>query len=219
MKLSESGSEPEFVETIARYDQIAASFAAQWGSLRLERALETFAQAVQEPRRILDLGCGPGRDVGFLTELGCQVTGLDASAGMVAEARHAFPSAVLVQADLRRLPFARSAFDGVWACASLLHLPRTSLPQAMIEISRFLHQPGGVLYLALKRGQGERWITDAENRRSYFAYYDLPEIQTMLDRAGFQVVESWFAPDRSGRREPWVNVVAVLLLKDQGTRR
>jgi SAM-dependent methyltransferase len=215
--LGQQGESPlEFSETIARYDQVAAAFATQWGGLRLERALHTFTRAVREPRRVLDLGCGPGRDVRFLTELGCQVTGLDASAGMVAEARLGLPDAALVQADLRWSPFAAEAFDGVWACASLLHIPRTVLPPALAEISRLLRSPGGVLYLALKGGSGEHWVTDAENRRSFFAYYQRSEIETLLDQVGFQTLESWCAPDLSGRRQPWVNVVAAFATRDRG---
>lgn len=215
MNTPDSSNEPELSETIAVYDQIAAAFAARWGSLRLDRALDTFAQAVPNPRRVLDLGCGPGRDMGFLTELGCQVTGLDASAGMVSEARHVLPNAVLVQANLRLPPFAAGSFDGVWACASLVHLPHTALPHALVTISQLLRWPGGVLYLALKGGTGEQWVAHAENRRLFFAYYQLSEIETVLDQAGFQVLESWSAPDLSGRRQPWVNVVAALSVAGQ----
>jgi ubiquinone/menaquinone biosynthesis C-methylase UbiE len=208
MNRSDSGADSRIAETIARYDQIAHSFAAQWGKLRLDRALETFARLVPEPGRVLDLGCGPGRDLAFLTELGCRVIGLDASAGMLAEARGAFPSPGLVQADMRRLPFVTRCFDGVWACASLLHLPHGVLPLALAEISRVLGGAGSVLYLALKEGVGKRWVTDDQNRRSYFAYYQLSAIETALDLAGFQLVESWKAPDLSGRQEPWINAVA-----------
>jgi SAM-dependent methyltransferase len=195
---------------MARYDQGAAEFAATWGDLRLERALSAYSHRLTGQHRVLDLGCGPGRDVDFLTQLGCRVVGLDLSAGMLSEARCRLPEAHLVRADLRLLPFALGSFDGVWACASLLHLPRALLPVALAGVVRIVRRPGGLLYLALKGGQGERWVTDRDGRRSFFAYYQPPEVETALRQAGFQVFEIWVVPDQAGRDEPWINAVAGL---------
>ena len=195
-------------ETVARYDRIAARFAVEWGDLRLERALAAFDRRVTGQRRVLDLGCGPGRDVEFLMELGCRVVGLDLSVGMLAEGRRRLPDAPFIRADLRLLPFASSSLDGVWACASLLHLPHAQLPAALAEIARVLQRPGGVLYLAVKGGQGERWCTDQDGRRQFFAFYHPPDIETALRQAGFQILETWVAPDAAGRSESWITVIA-----------
>lgn len=199
---------------MAEYDRTAAQFAARWGDLRLERALNAFASRVSERRshghRVLDLGCGPGRDIEFLTQLGCQVVGLDLSLGMLAQARKRIPDAHLVRADLRYIPLAPGRFDGVWACASLLHLRRAEMPRALARVARLLQLPGGVLYLAMKRGQGERWVVGEKGRRYFFAYYHPVEIQTMLGNAGFQVLEQWQSSDQAGRDPPWLNFVARL---------
>lgn len=201
-------------ETIAGYDRTAAQFAARWGELRLERALDAFAGRLGERRsdqhRVLDLGCGPGRDIDFLTQLGCQVVGLDLSLGMLAQARKRNPDAHLVCADLRRIPLAPGSFDGVWACASLLHLRRAQLPAVLARLVRLLQYPGGVLYLAVKGGQGERWVVGEEGRRYFFAYYRPAEIQTILGDAGFQILEQWQGSDQAGRATPWLNFVASL---------
>jgi SAM-dependent methyltransferase len=205
-----NGQDPLYgtAETVASYDRAAEGFAARWNELRLDRALNAFAGRVTGQRRVLDLGCGPGRDVHFLTQLGCQAVGLDLSAGMLAQARSRLPAVPLVRADLRRIPFSPGAFDGIWACASLLHLRRAELPAILTELSRLLRCPGGVLYVALKGGQGERWITAPSGERYFFAYYQSAEVETQLDAAGFQVVESWVTPDQAGRDEPWINAVA-----------
>jgi SAM-dependent methyltransferase len=201
-------------ETVAGYDQTATQFAARWGDLRLERALDAFCSKItsgpHRQARVLDLGCGPGRDVEFLTQLGCQVVGLDLSAGMLTKARARLPGADLVRADLRQLPFAPDTFDGAWACASLLHLRRIEFAGALSEMVRLLRRPGGLLYLALKGGQGEGWEVDHEGRRYFFAYYHPVEVQTRLLEAGFQILEQWQEPDRAGRRRPWLNFVASL---------
>jgi SAM-dependent methyltransferase len=209
-RLARNGQDPLYdtAETVASYDRAAEQFAARWSDLRLDRALDAFAGRVTGRRRVLDLGCGPGRDVHFLTQLGCQAVGLDLSAGMLAQARSRLPAVPLVRADLRRIPFSPGAFDGIWACASLLHLRRADLPATLTELSRLLRSPGGVLYVALKGGQGERWVTGSSGERYFFAYYQPAEVETLLDAARFQVVESWVTPDQAGRDEPWLNVVA-----------
>jgi SAM-dependent methyltransferase len=195
-------------DTIDSYDQNAAQFAARWGALRLERALSAFAGRVAGRRLVLDLGCGPGRDVEFLGRLGCRVVGLDLSAGMLGQAQARLPGGAFVRADLRRLPFAAGCLDGVWACASLLHLPRGLFPAVLAATARLLRRPSGVLYLALKGGQGERWVTGQDGRRYFFAYYQPGQIETALRRAGFRLLEDWTTADQAGRDEPWLNYLA-----------
>lgn len=200
----------ETAATIASYDATAAEFASRRGTLRLEHALSAFTQLLSGHRQVLDLGCGPGRDVDFLTDLDCTVVGLDLSAGMLREARKRLPRARLIQAELRSPPFASKCFDGIWASASLLHLPRAGFDRALAELVRFLREPGGVLYLALKGGQGEQWVTGGDGRWTFFAYYQSDEIEMSLTHAGFQALERWTAEDQAGRCRPWINVVARL---------
>lgn len=130
--------------------------------------------------------------------------------GMLSEARKCVPSAFLVHADLCLPPFASGRFDGIWACASLLHLPRAGFLPALVEVARLLGQSGGVLYLAMKAGQGERWVTGHSGRRTFFTYYQPSEIETALGRAGFQPSERWAAEDQAGRDQAWINVIAKL---------
>lgn len=207
---SDPGRPCETAATIASYDATAAEFASRWGTLRLERALSAFTKHLSGQRQVLDLGCGPGRDVDYLTDLGCTVVGLDLSAGMLCEARRRLPQARLVQAELRKPPFASQHFDGIWACASLLHLPRACFDPALAELVRLLRQPGSVLYLAVKGGQGEQWVNGGGGRRTFFAYYQPDEIETSLAHAGFQILERWTAEDQAGRDRLWINVVAGL---------
>jgi SAM-dependent methyltransferase len=197
----------EAAEITAAYDEIASEYAARWGDLRLGRELDTFVRHVGGRRRVLDLGCGPGRDVGFLTQLGCQVVGLDRSSGMLAKARRRLPNAALVRGDMRWPPFESGAFDGIWACASLVHLRRSQVPAVLAVAGRLLRSPG-VLYLALKGGHGERWITAPNDRRLFFTYYQPSEVELFLRQAGFEILGSWVNPDQAGREEPWLNFIA-----------
>jgi SAM-dependent methyltransferase len=195
-------------KTIASYDRDAACFAARWGDLRLERALSAFAGRVAGRRLVLDLGCGPGRDVDFLGRLGCRVVGLDLSAGMLAQARSRLPGGAFVQADLRRLPFAAGCLDGIWACASLLHLPGEQFAAALADLARLLRRPVGLLYLSLKGGRGERWVSGPEGQPYFFAYYQPIQVEPALKRAGFRLLDFWLDADQAGRDEPWLNYLA-----------
>jgi len=194
----------ETADTIAAYDERATAFAERWFDLRLDHALDTFGECLRPGARVLDLGCGPGRDVRFLGEMGFRALGVDRSAGMLAEARQRV-NAPFVQADMRALPFADGSLDGVWACASLLHVPREQVPAVLSEAHRVLEH--GHLFLAVKRGEGEAWI-ETETGPIFFAYYYPAEVELLVERAGFRVLDRWESSDQAGRDQPWINVVA-----------
>lgn len=196
----------ETVRTAASYDAGAAAFAARWFHFRLEGQIRRFAAHLCPGAHILDLGCGVGRDVGHLQELGFDALGLDLSGGMLAEARRRLATP-FVQADMRRLPFAAGSFDAVWACASLLHLPKAQAPAVLAECRRVLGL--GHLFLALKKGEGERWLAGDDGQPThFFAYYHPAEAELLVERGGFRVLEAWENPPAPGQVEPWLNLIA-----------
>jgi ADP-ribose pyrophosphatase YjhB (NUDIX family)/ubiquinone/menaquinone biosynthesis C-methylase UbiE len=193
-------------ETIASYDAVAKRFADRWFDLRLEEPMSRFAGRLGPGARVLDVGCGPGRDAAWLAELGYDAGGVDLSFEMLREGRARGVGVPLVQADMRHLPFRKGSFDGLWVCASLLHLPKEQAGEVLRELSRVVYP--GHIYLAVKRGEGQRWVEDDEGQRFFFAYYGPNEIQLLMERNGFQVLHCWEEADRSGRSHPWINVLA-----------
>ena len=147
--------------TVAVYDAIAASYAARRAEMppRLvqlaQRALAIVRRSGADPIAIADLGCGAGRDLAFFErEQPSAVTvGIDASAAML-EAARPHVHGRLVEGDLRLLPLEAGSQHLVWACASLLHLPKQQLPAALSEARRVL-APGGVLAVTMKAGTSE----------------------------------------------------------------
>src|SRR4051794_253905 len=110
--------------TIETYDRIAAEFARRHMTANVGEELNAFAAAIvgRAPPglfRILDAGCGPGRDSKWFHERGFQTVGVDLSTGMLAEARRRAPGVDFRQSDLRSLAFPDGYFDGIWCCASL----------------------------------------------------------------------------------------------------
>ena len=157
---------------------------------------------------VLDVGCGHGRDARYFAAHGCRVTGVDLSMGLLAIARQTAPDASFCQADMRRLPFSAGVFDGLWVCASLLHVPRADAPTALGEFRRVL-RPGGLLYVGVKAGTGEAWVrTQAYGgAERFFVYYRPEELAALVREAGFSIVEQ---PEQDG----WINIFAQKTERD-----
>lgn len=191
--------------TIDTYNHIAGEFAGRNWDTHLDRMLDAFSRGLPSGGCVLDLGCGPGRDIALLSARGFQVVGVDLSTGMLQEAqRRGVSAAGLVCADMRALPAAPSAFAGVWASASLLHLERADAPVALAECARVL-RVGGRLYVSVKLGQGEGW--DTRYGRRFFTYYQPDELAERVNAAGLSITELQV---EQGALAAWINVVAEL---------
>jgi len=135
---------------------------------------------------VLDLGCGPGSDAAVFADRGLDVVGLDVTHAFLAAARTDVDGQ-FCRGDARRLPLADGAVDGVWACASLHHVPRADLPAALAECRRVLG-PDGALFCSVKRGEGTGFEADNDHGGGddrFFAYYGAEEFEALLADAGF----------------------------------
>ncbi len=193
-------------KTTIAYDCIAARYAAR-ESYPLERELARFCQMAPAGGLVLDVGCGPGQYARALESRGLRVVGLDLSPGMLRQAQ-ASETAGLVCADMRRLPVASRCADGCFVCASLLHLPRTQAPRALLEFRRVL-RAGGALYVGVKEGQGEKWVSGREDQARFFVYYQPEEFDRMIQAAGFEIVDGWSNLPGEGQRHNWINRFAM----------
>jgi len=97
-------------------------------------------------KKILDVGCGHGRDARYLSERGFEVVGIDLSRNLLKIARRMAPKAKFLLMDMRDLKFGDEEFDGIWSCASFLHIPKREALETLREFRRVL-KPGGLLYL------------------------------------------------------------------------
>ena len=135
--------------------------------------------------RVLDLGCGPGSDAAVFADRGLDVVGVDVTHSFLAAAREDVDGH-FCRGDARRLSVADGAVDGVWACASLHHVPRADLPAALAECRRVL-APGGALFCSVKRGDGAGFEADTDHGDGddrFFAYYEREEFERLLADAG-----------------------------------
>lgn len=187
--------------TISYYDHNAATFVAGTVSASIEEQLLAFASMLPKGGTVLDWGCGSGRDSLALRKLGFEVTSTDGSAAMCAEAlratgTHARHESFDALADV-------ALYDGIWASASLLHLPKAKLPDTLERAATALKEHG-VLYCSFKYGSFEgmrdgRWFTDLEEGSLAALLESHFIVESMRTSADVR-------PERGG--EQWLNCLA-----------
>lgn len=185
-------------DTIAFYDSDPEGYSGRTYGRDMGVQRGMFVSHLPEGGRVLDLGCGSGRDSAAMMRMGFDVVPVDGSEGMcrVASENLGIPVRHLLFEDLDYV----DEFDGVWACASLLHVPSVNLPRAFSLVSRALKEDG-VLFACFKKGSFEgyrdgRWYTDL----------DLPGLEILVRGAGMDPMEMWESEDVDGT--VWVNVLA-----------
>ena len=192
--------------TLEHYDERAEDF---WHGTRdhdvsqnmaaLLKHIEAAAPVHLPPYTILDFGCGPGRDLKAFTERGHVAVGLEGSVRFAAMARE-YSGCEVLQQDFLKLDLPPARFDGVFANASLFHVPGIELPRVLRELHAALN-PGGVLFSSNPRGANE----EGWNKGRYGAYHDLEAWRRFLAAAGFEELEHYFRPPGLPlEQQPWL---------------
>jgi len=188
-------------ETIEYYNQNAEEFVSGTIHADMSDGRQRFLKYVKPGARILDAGCGSGRDsLAFLKE-GYQVDAFDASEEIcrIASDLLGFPVACKRFEELE----GTSVYDGIWACASLLHVNGENLPDVMQRLKSLLKE-NGILYASFKEGSSERM-------KGGRFFHDMTEesCRDLFANAGLKILELYTSGDvRAGRSgERWVNVI------------
>ena len=190
--------------TLAEYDRIAAAFRQGTADHDVSQNIAALLDAIEgtPPHAILDLGCGPGRDLRAFAALGHEVTGLDGAAGLVALARAESGCEVLHQ-DFLALDLPPARFDGIFANAVLFHVPSSQIARVLADLAAAL-KPGGVLFCSNPRGANEEGWVDGR----YGCFYDLPTWRALATGAGFCELHHYYRPPGRPRdQQPWLATV------------
>jgi SAM-dependent methyltransferase len=187
--------------TVAHYEAEAKQF---WEGTRghdVSQNIEALLGAIQAeaPFRVLDFGCGPGRDLMAFRERGHLPTGLDGTPAFVQMAAEYVDVPVLHQ-NFLALDLPDAEFDGVFANASLFHVPMGELGRVLAELWACL-KPGGVLFASNPRGKNEQgW-----NRGRFGAYHDFDRWREFATGAGFEAIRHYYRPEGLPRdQQPWL---------------
>jgi SAM-dependent methyltransferase len=187
--------------TLAHYNERATEFRDGTRDHDVSQNIDALLRHIEgvPPFSILDFGCGPGRDLQRLVALGHRPVGLDGAERFVEMARAASGCEVWQQHFLAlQLPAGR--FDGVFANASLFHVPAQQLPRVLAELRATL-KPRGVLFSSNPRGANE----EGWNGARYGAFHDLTAWRRYLEDAGYTELEHYFRPAGLPRdQQPWL---------------
>ena len=183
------------------YRENADTYIEETKGLDMSQTLYRFLEYLPSKGHILDLGCGSGRDTIFFQQHGYRVTAMDAVPEIASICSRNIGQEVLVMSA--QSMDARECYDGIWACASLLHIPEMELGDTLYRLNVAL-KPGGVCYMSFKKGQGERW-----DEKGRFFFDTTPDIirQALchIEKIDILDIEEQIRPLRD-KRQTWVNV-------------
>lgn len=189
-------------EVLAYYEEHAQAYAKQTQHLDMSEAQRRFQSRLKPGARVLDAGCGSGRDSLAFLSAGLQVDAIDGSQAMVAVAQSLLPAGTVrhMRFDQLELP---QVYDGVWACASLVHMSRADMAATAEKLVAGL-KPGGVLFLSLKAGDGPAVAKSGLP----FQGYSWPQLLQLADQLGLQSVLLWPSAGRKEPEQSWWSLLA-----------
>lgn len=187
--------------TLAHYDEHARSFWAGTRDHDVSQNRDALLQHLQgaRPFRILDFGCGPGRDLKVFKDLGHEPVGLEGAESFVELAR-SYSGCEVWHQDFLKLALPPEYFDGIFANASLFHVPSQELPRILRELWSSL-KPNGVLFSSNPRGENQEGWNDGR----YGCYYNLDTWRALVSAAGFGEITHYYRPPGVPReQQPWL---------------
>lgn len=187
-------------QTIEYYNNSAETWANSHGGKEEKSYWETEMRKFLEllPKgKVLEIGSGTGKDASALIAMGYDYIGIDASEGLLKIAQERNPQTTFKNVSVYDLDFPGNLFDGFWCVATLLHLPKSRIDEALKRIKTQI-KPGGIGFISMKAGAGER--EDKKTGR-WYSYYSKKGFAEVLERNGFKVIEE---KNRKGEKEWWL---------------
>ena len=193
-------------KTIKTYEELAEDYYKTHFDINEIKNIADFFIQNLKGQKILDVGCGPGRDAKYFSEHGLEVTGIDLTSNFVKMASQNVPNAKFIQMDMRNLDFPENTFDGIWACASFLHIPKDEAKNTLLGFRKIL-KPAGLIYLSIKQGNEEKFVEKDEykGRTKFFAFYTQGEFKNLIESCNFKILKVLI----DEKKDTWINVFAT----------
>ena len=182
-------SSSEELQTLVSYGQIAVEWAKRRSNAEWWRDKFDYFRTLVRGGWIIDIGCGTGKDAWlFLPGDAYHYIGIDFSPAMLALTKQYAPQSLFMRMNMHALGFQSASFDGFWAAASLLHIPKYRIASVLAEIRRVV-KSGAAGFITLKEGDTEEMIIRnfrGDNR--FYAFYCQAEFHALLEQNGFSVI-------------------------------
>lgn len=193
--------------TIETYNKIAKEYQSRNLITIYLEEYEVFRSLLGNKTKILEIGCGAGRDAEAFISFGFDYTGMDASEGMLQEAKDRVKDGTFLIGDFYKLNFLDESFDGFWAAASFLHVPKTEIGKVLSEARRIL-KPEGIGFISLKQKTSiDEGVIEEEKMGGiarYFSFYEEDEFRTILKSNGFKVISIMKEKESDNNKTTWL---------------
>jgi SAM-dependent methyltransferase len=198
-------------ETVAAFDSSVEEYFEATKDLTPEQIniRNVFMEEVRGNRKVLDLGCGPGRDSKIFSEKGYDIIGVDISPRMITKAKQIAPKAEFKVMSFLNLQFDDESLGAVWFEDGLPYIRKGYAPKLIKDISKVLRK-GGTFYVSVTEGTNAGMVRDESiNKEVYMAEYTEDEMKSILDDAHFQIIRV-FRPrlDTKKYHKPWICFLA-----------
>ncbi|MEY3470868.1 MAG: hypothetical protein RLZZ223_218 [Candidatus Parcubacteria bacterium] len=193
-------------KTIETYEQMADLYNSLYPDVNKDN-IDFFIDKLNGDK-ILDIGCGSGRDAEYFVSKGLDVTGIDLSNRFIEISKAKVPNAQFIKMDMRNINFPVNSFDGIWLMASLLHIPKLEIKNTVIKFREVL-KTNGIVYISVKLGEGERFVKKDRYKglEKFFAFYTESEIADLLENCGFEIIK--LSLYKVPKQDTWIDVFAI----------
>lgn len=199
----------EYDITRKEYDANADFYFKRLSSFDWSGQIDRFSRFLLG-KKVLDAGCGVGRDVGEFLKRDFEVDGIDYSIENLKHAKASFPKANFSGQNILHTSLPSGIYDGIWSCACILHLKKKDVPVALAEFSRLL-KPRGKLFVSVKEGKGEKMVNTGAGER-FFSFFSADELKKFVENSGFKILFFEVVPNESmsgtGEKINWLCVFA-----------
>jgi len=194
------------VQTLALFDKFAEQYADLTFQNILQYELNNFISLLPKNARILDVGCGSGKDVQYFIDYGFQAVGIDASENMIKEAKKKVADGDFKIMNLFSLDFPKESFDAAWVLDTVSFIDKADMPKFLSSIYDVLKN-SAVIFISARQGVGETEIEYEKlgNSKINIAFFYQEEMEELLGKNGFEIL-NLFTQD--GEEFTWINVYA-----------
>ena len=184
-------------------------FAEQYADITflniLQYELNRFISLIPREGKVLDLGCGGGRDVQYFADFKLEAVGIDASIKLIDESKKRVNGNFEVM-DMRNLTFKDEEFNGVWAQDAISYVTKEDVINVLKHISRILKKEG-VFFISVRKGSDEILILHEKLGKNevMVGFYEINELEALLREAGFEIMNTYI---QDGNDFTWINIFA-----------